>query len=178
MSYQIVSAGDLGSMGLQGLMSSMAGYTTIGADETPGLSPAVAQAVLAQRLAQNTVLVRNETPNKSSDTVLGFPATPITTLQMLGVQADVQEVFAPRRLLIPSDIAGLFDVYDVKVGNKSQFASSSNPVPGRAFVENGTGIGLRGDTAQISQKITIMAQNISGATATFRACVFGPGVDM
>jgi hypothetical protein len=96
------------------------------------------------------------------------PAASITTRPQVPFRLD--------RLVVPSDLAGLFTIDDVKVGKNSQFAAEG-AVPARIFQENGVGVCLKGDTAQISMNVTIRVTNISGAASMFRAAVIGPAVE-
>lgn len=185
MTFKIISAGELayaGDSDMAAMLAAMqpnaySGYTSIvGADNVGGLPPAVVQAAMAQNLARGSLLVREETAKAPRQSALGFGVTNVLTgaTQVISVQA--QEVFKLERLSIPSDIAGLFDIIDLKVGTKPQFAGV-NSMPARAFVETAVGANLKGDTAQISQNVSITVQNISGAAANFRAVIFGPAVD-
>ena len=68
-------------------------------------------------------------------------------------------------------------IEDVIVGKNSQLASNTVGLPARMFDERGVGVRLAGDTAQISQDITLKITNVSGAPARFRAGIIGPAVE-
>ena len=140
---------------------------------------AAIQAAIAQKLAGNSALVQMGRPTKAREYPLGFDSGVV--LIPPGGSAPVinrpQVVFKTERLVVPSDIGGSFVIDDLVVGKNSQFASNSVGVPARVFDENGVGVRLAGDTAQISQDIIIKVTNISGADARFRAAVIGPAIE-
>lgn len=132
---------------------------------------------IAERRAQAGALIHDRTPSKSREYPLGFvSAAPIAAGGSARITTRPQVPFRLDRLTVPSDIAGLFTIDDVKVGKNSQFAAEG-AVPARIFQENAVGVCLKGDTAQISMDVTISVTNISGASATFRAAVIGPAVE-
>lgn len=92
------------------------------------------------------------------------------------IQAQPQIVFRGERLIVPSDIAGSFIITQLIVGKNPQFVNP-NAIHCRTFAENGVGVRLHMDTAQISQIITITVTNISGAAATFYATLIGTAVE-
>lgn len=128
---------------------------------------------LAERNA--SALVARE-PQKSREFPLGFPETDIPAGATREVIVQPQIPFRGERLVIPSDIAGLFSIDDIRVGKNSQFVASS-PIPARTFSEVGVGVGLHLDTAQVSQQIVLRVRNISGQDATFRAALIGRAVE-
>jgi hypothetical protein len=80
--------------------------------------------------------------------------------------------FRVERLVVPSNVGVDFDVIDVLVGNQSQFVAAGN-VPGLTFSEQGFQVELKGDTAYISQTVTIRVQNNTAVDKTFTACIIG-----
>ena len=128
---------------------------------------------LAERNA--SALLRRE-PTKSREYPLGFPETSILAGDTANVVTFPQIPFRGERLVIPSDIAGLFAIDDIKVGKNSQLVASG-PLPARAFSEVSVGVGLHLDTAQVSQQITLVVRNISGQTAVFRGMLIGRAVE-
>lgn len=116
-------------------------------------------------------------PTKARRVPLGFTSTAVVpaagTAQVI---SRPQVPMRVERLVVPSDIAGLFAVTDLKVGNKSQFPASG-AIPARGFQENAVGVELQGDTAYPAIDIVIEVLNISAATpATFRAMLVGETV--
>lgn len=141
----------------------------------PAQRAAMMQA-LANRRAQQGLMLQSREPQHAREVPLGFEATADTAAAAaFTVQNQPQIPFRVERLFVPSDIAGLFTLSDVRVGVISQFGGVGN-VPARAFQENSVGCRLKGDTAQISQTISIQGTNISGAAARFRAMIVGAAV--
>jgi len=197
MAYQIVTAGDLAIMGqdpgssdLAALLAATSGdeldlldrggvmgtdnfMSILGADGGAGAMSPLVQA----KLAQASLLTRTQGPTKAREYPLGF----LSDAQIgAGAQARIisrpQVVFRGERLIIPSDIAGQFQVNDIIVGKTSQKVSTT-PVPGRVFDERGVGVRMQMDTAQISQDVVLDITNIGGAAATFRAAIIGAAVE-
>lgn len=132
---------------------------------------------LAARRAMGGALVQQRGAVKSREAVLGFDSgANVAAAANSRVQAQPQVVFRVDRLVVPSDIAGSFTIDDLIVGKNSQFAAAA-AVPARIFQENGVGVTLRGDTAQVSQVVTISATNQSGGALRFRAAVIGPSIE-
>jgi hypothetical protein len=130
-------------------------------------------AAIAQRQA---VLVRNNGPQRARQFPLGFPSTAIAAAATATITAQTQVIFRPRRLVIPSDIAGSLLVNDFKIGKNSMFPSA-DPIPARVFSENSVGVDLQLDTAQVSQLISLNISNTSGASVTFVAACIGDAVE-
>jgi len=144
--------------------------------------PSVQQAInaaIAQKIASTSVLTTMGAPTKARQFPLGFDSGPvlIPALGTASVINNPQVVFKTERLVVPSDIGGSFVIDDVIVGKNSQFASNAVGIPARTFDERGVGVGLAGDTAQISQNVIIKVTNTSGAPARFRATIIGPAVE-
>lgn len=142
-----------------------------------GVTPAMIQAAIANKLAQGSLLTRTDTPTRAREYPIGFvSAIPVPAGGTATVISRPQIVFRGERLLIPSDIAGQFVVNQLIVGKNPQQVSS-DPIPGRVFDERGVGVRMSMDTAQISQDIAILVTNIGGAPATFRAAIIGAAVE-
>lgn len=107
---------------------------------------------------------------------LGFPTTVIASNASQTITAQTQVVFRPRRIVIPSDIAGSLLVNDFKVGKNSMFPSQ-DPIPARVFTETAVGVDLHLDTAAVSQLISLSIENTSGASVTFNAAVIGDALE-
>jgi hypothetical protein len=178
---------------LMRLLAASAGYTSImgrggdeldaldrlaimGADGDPQNNPLMAQ-VIAQKLAQGSLLTRDAHPSKARDYVLGINSTAAIGAGLPGTAVSFpQIVFRPERFVVPSDIAGQFLISQIIIGKNPQQVSA-DPIPARVFDERGVGVRLSMDTAQISQQITINVVNIGGAPAIFRAAMIGPSVE-
>lgn len=146
-----------------------------------GMQKLRAQAALsnaiAERRAMAGALLRERQPTKAREYPLGFvSAAAVGAGASARITTRPQVPFRIDRLVVPSDLAGLFTIDDVKVGKNSQFAAEG-AVPARIFQENGVGVCLKGDTAQISMDVTLSVTNISGAAAFFRAAIIGPAVE-
>lgn len=100
------------------------------------------------------------TPAGSPGSVTRRPQTPIKV----------------QRLVVPSAIAALFVITDIKVGKDSQLVGS-DPIPAEVFSPNAVAVELGGDTANVGHDVTIAFANISGAAAQFRAVIIGPAVE-
>lgn len=116
---------------------------------------------------------RGFSPTKPRRIPMGFEST--AAILAGGTARIISRPQVPmrvERLIVPSDIAGLFTITDLKVGNKSQFPASGS-IPARIFQENAVGVDLQGDTAYPAIDIVIEVQNVSGAAAVFRAGLVG-----
>lgn len=88
------------------------------------------------------------------------------------LQNNPQRLFKPSRLVIPSDVAGLFSVLNLFVGVKPQLVATGG-MPARLFSEQSFDSGFEGDTAQISQAISVQVQNNSLGTSPIQAAMRG-----
>jgi len=137
---------------------------------------ALTQAI-AERRAQAGALLTERHPTRAREYPLGFvSAAAVPAGGFARITTRPQVPFRLDRLVVPSDLAGLFTIDDVKVGKNSQFAAEGS-VPARIFQENAVGVCLKGDTAQVSMDVTLSVTNISGAAAFFRAAIIGPAVE-
>lgn len=156
-------------------------YDIVGYDDIVGADVLVGEelsnpAVRAAVEARQARLVREKGPGRVRQFPLGFPTTTIAGGASETITAQTQVIFRPRRLLIPSDIAGSLLVNDLKVGKNSMFPSA-DPIPARVFSENAVGVDLQLDTAQVSQLISLSIENTSGADVDFNACVIGDALE-
>lgn len=133
-------------------------------------------AVRAQ-LAHNKALLQTRGPSKARYFPMGVPATTIAAGAAATIPVQPQVPFRPQRFVVPSDIAGSFTIGDIRIGKNSQFVTA-DAVPARAFQEDATsGIEFGFDTAQVSQVISVVANNISLAQQVFRAVFLGAAVE-
>lgn len=162
--YDIVGAEDIIGGDMNGYFGG--GQLVVGGDES-----------LQQQVAgRNAVLVQQRGPTRARQFPLGFPTTALAAGASAVITTSPQVTFRPRRLVIPSDIAGSILVNDLKVGKNSMFPSA-NPIPGRMFTEVGVGVDLQLDTAQISQIISLNVTNTSGGAVTFNAGIIGDAIE-
>lgn len=164
----------------------IAGYYDIGADPVaaaaahPAVQQAVAQAIskasqqiTMQRPArQPSSHLKEKMPTTDRVLWLGFKFAGIVAAANQSVSSQPQDTFSPRKVVIPGSVAPNFEIADLKIGAISQF-SSSDPIPAEAFIPNAQLTDVHFDTAQISQSVTFSVNNISNATATFRASMNG-----
>ncbi len=75
-----------------------------------------------------------------------------------------QRLFKPSRLIIPSDVAGLFSINGIFIGVKPQLVATG-PMPARLFSEQSFDSGFEGDTAQVSQTVSVGVVNNSLGTS-------------
>lgn len=143
----------------------------------PRPQPSPLGKALADRRAMAGALLDTRGATKAREYPLGFASTtPVIAGGSQRITTRPQVPFRVDRLVVPSDIAGLFVIDDVKVGKNSQFAAEG-AVPARVFQENGVGVTLKGDTAQVSMDVTLSVSNVSGAPSVFRAAIIGPAVE-
>lgn len=129
------------------------------------------------QLAHNKALLQTRGPTKARYFPLGVPATTIAAGAAATIPVQPQVPFRPQRFVVPSDIAGSFTIGDIRVGKNSQFVTA-DAVPARAFQEDASsGIEFGFDTAQVSQVISVVANNISLAQQVFRAVFLGAAVE-
>lgn len=126
--------------------------------------------------AGKTVLKQSK-PKDARLLAIGFDSVSTIAATSLGVvTSQPQVVFRPDRLVVPSAIAPDFLINDIKVGKNSQLISST-PVPAEIFTEDGTGVTLKMDTAQVSQIISLTLYNLDAAPHRFYATMLGPTVE-
>ena len=125
---------------------------------------------LAMRGGAAAVVTRG--PSKARIYTQGFGPTVIAGGATVNIIVQPQVTFKGKRLVIPSDFAGVILINDLKIGNVSQLPSS-NPLPGRMFTEFAVDVGQDFDTAQISQQVSLSVTNTGGAPVTFTAGLKG-----
>ncbi len=116
--------------------------------------------------------VQSYTPGTPRKSLLGVNSTgTVAAGASVVITVRPQMLFRPNRLLVPDAIAPSFTIDDIKIGNRSQFASSG-AIPAAAFGES-VDDDLLMDTIQTSQDIVITVTNVSGGAVQFRAALFG-----
>lgn len=135
------------------------------------------QAAAAQR-AKHGFTVQEQAPRKARRQVLPMASTgTVAAGASVTITSRPQSIaFKPERVVIPSTIAALFTVDDIKVGNKSQFVQSGS-LPGEAFLPTLFDGQMEMDTVQTSQDFVMQITNISGAAVQFRAAVYGKSAE-
>lgn len=131
------------------------------------------QLAMALRQANQGVLVKQMSPSKNRQQVLGFDSgSTVAAGAAYTATAQPQVVFRPERLVLSSTSATNFLVLDLRVGKNSQFVSAG-AIPGELFAHTAVGVRLKCDTAQVSNIITLQVQNVSGGALRFNAGLIG-----
>jgi hypothetical protein len=158
----------------------------LGAMIATGAAPAAALAAAGGGAAAAThalamrhaAMMKPRTMTRSREYTCGFASAPVAiaaaTTSVLKAQPQVP--FKPRRLIIPSDVAGALTINNIIVG-KNPGLVSADPVSARAFTELGVGVDLNLDTAQISQTISLSLTNQSGASVSVTPTLIGTAME-
>jgi len=164
----------------------LAGYDFVGDEELLGddmdgdyLVGAAGRAMTAAldaRRVQEGAIIRDVSPTKSREYILGFDSTAVPGSTSANITKRPQVIFRPERVVIPSAVGVDFQVVDIKVGKNSQF-SASGEVPAVVFAETSFGVRLKMDTAQVSMDVTISVRNTNAAQRNFTAAIIGPAVE-
>jgi hypothetical protein len=107
---------------------------------------------------------------------MGLSRAGIQGGETVDIIARPQEVFKPRRLIIPSSIASNFMIEDVKVGRTSQFVSSGRQ-PAVAFTELATADNFNLKTCKPGMDIVLKVTNISQDEIDFDSTIIGDVVE-
>lgn len=102
-------------------------------------------------------------------------ANGLTTVAPAGagiLAGSPQRLFKPTRLIIPSDVAGLFGVTGIFIGVKPQLVAIGT-IPARAFSEQSFDSGFEGDTAQVNQAVQVNVINNSLGASPISATMRG-----
>lgn len=142
------------------------------------VSAKAAKNVQKRRLSQ-AIAVRNNrvmTVQKQRVTTRGMSPFGFRQTILAGASTVVQMTppvpFLPLRLLISSNIAGGFSIYDIKIGQVS-YLVGGQPVPAMVFEEKSENQGWGIPTVQVGQQILMTVQNDSGADAIFQGAWLG-----
>jgi hypothetical protein len=142
-----------------------------------GLAPAVRdhvvrQAAMARSFQPRTIDVRSRAARAPRRLVLNFRQLNVQPGGAIDLPARPQLPFRPERLFVQSDIAGNFELVDIIVGNRSQFAQAT-PMSARIAAETSFGFDMHMDTAMVAMDVTLRIANITGAPSDFRATIVG-----
>lgn len=123
------------------------------------------------------VQVRREDPQRVRKLSMGLRSTvDVLPGDVQDLPTRPQMIFRIERMIVPSDIAGSFDIIDLKVGNKSQFVASG-PISARTFSQETQGAEIHCDTAELGKEIMLTVRNTSGAAMRFQATFMGTAID-
>jgi hypothetical protein len=133
-------------------------------------------AALAQRRVQEGAILKDVSPTKAREYILGFDSTAVPGSTSANITKRPQVIFRPERVIVPASVGVDFQVVDIKVGKNSQF-SASGEVPAVVFAETAFGVRLKMDTCQVSMDVTISIRNTNAAQRNFTAAIIGPAVE-
>lgn len=88
------------------------------------------------------------------------------------VVVQPQRTIRVERLVVPRSIVDDFTVDAVNVGQEPQFVAEG-AIPADVFAPDAVGVGLKGDTANVGNTITVRFTNVSAGAAIFRATILG-----
>lgn len=88
------------------------------------------------------------------------------------ITTNPQKLFKPERLVVPSNLASLFTIDDIKVGTRSQFAANGS-LPASTFSEQAVAVPLDIETVQAAIDLVTDVTNISGGAVRFRGSWIG-----
>lgn len=148
-----------------------------GGTASGGLSKEALQQIIATKFAAGSALIQQKGPTKARRWHIGFDSeTDVLPGATRKIVNDPQIIFKGQRLVVPSDFAGSFLIQDIVVGKTSQLAATG-AVPARMYQETAFGTEFDLDTAQISQKITLIVENTSLAPTRFTAGMLGIAIE-
>ena len=172
MSYDIIT----GAMQLDPDLAALLSAESSGIEIVGGTAPA-SPSQIQNIQGRNAVLVQKDQDWVLREYPLGFDSeVAIAAGATATITTQPQIPFRVERLVVPSDLAGSFVVEELTVGKNPQLAANVG-VPARIYDERAVGMRLRGDTAQISQNVSLRVTNISGAPVRFRAAIIGAALD-
>ena len=138
----------------------------------PNVKGKAIRDAMVRNFAPRTIDVQSRTARAPRRLALNFRqlAVPINTTVDLPTRPQLP--FRPERLFVQSDIAGNFEIVDIIIGNRSQFAQAT-PMSARIAAETSFGFDLHMDTAMVAMDVVLRIANITGAPSDFRATIAG-----
>lgn len=132
-----------------------------------------AQAAVKAIAQRNAGAVIDRGASKRRKMPIGFTPTTIVANGSGVIPGNPQNLYRTERIIVPSDIAFDLGITDLKVGNQSQFAQSSE-VPAVIFSEVAVSTGVEFDTAEVGNQISIAVRNKDAVNAVdFTAAAVG-----
>lgn len=142
-----------------------------GAEKKRKARSAVAKLAAVQLARTKQVVTRQNHVLMSQ--IMPMPIVPVAIGATEEVSSTPQFTIRIERLVIPSWVARYFDVTQFNVGQVPQYVNTGS-VNGAVFSEVAIGVRLKGDTANLGNKVTLSTQNIDTAAAhDFRGTIFG-----
>jgi hypothetical protein len=167
------------------LIAGLAGYGDLIAGADPAeqlmaiaglMAPNVKSQVMRQAMERNfaprTIDVQSRSARAPRRLALNFRELAVPINQTRDLATRPQIPFRPERLFVQSDIAGNFEIVDIIIGNRSQFAQAT-PMSARIAAETSFGFDLHMDTAMVAMDVVLRIANITGAPSDFRATIAG-----
>ena len=120
----------------------------------PDVKNQVIRQAMERSFAPRTIDVQSRAARAPRRLALNFRqlAVPINTTVDLPTRPQLP--FRPERLFVQSDIAGNFEIVDIIIGNRSQFAQAT-PMSARIAAETSFGFDLHMDTAMVAMDLWI-----------------------
>jgi hypothetical protein len=167
------------------LISGLSGYGDLIAGADPAeqlmaiaglMAPNVKNQVIRQAMERSfqprTIDVQSRAARAPRRLALNFRELAVPINQTRDLPTRPQIPFRPERLFVQSDIAGNFEIVDIIIGNRSQFAQAT-PMSARIAAETSFGFDLHMDTAMVAMDVVLRIANITGAPSDFRATIAG-----
>lgn len=139
---------------------------------TDNVGPAVLKQAMERSFAPRTIDVQSRAARAPRRLALNFRSLGVPIGTTVDLATRPQLPFRPERLFVQSDIAGNFEIVDIIIGNRSQFAQAT-PMSARIAAETSFGFDLHMDTAMVAMDVVLRIANITGAPSDFRATIAG-----
>lgn len=139
---------------------------------TDNAPAAVLKDAMQRSFAPRTIDVQSRAARAPRRLALNFRSLGVPINTTVDLATRPQLPFRPERLFVQSDIAGNFEIVDIIIGNRSQFAQAT-PMSARIAAETSFGFDLHMDTAMVAMDVVLRIANITGAPSDFRATIAG-----
>lgn len=179
---QLIAGLIAGGVDVNDLVSGDDDFMSAGADPAEallaiaGLTANAGPAAMAQAMERSfsprTIDVQSRAARAPRRLALNFRSLGVPINTTVDLATRPQLPFRPERLFVQSDIAGNFEIVDVIIGNRSQFAQAT-PMSARIAAETSFGFDLHMDTAMVAMDVVLRIANITGAPSDFRATIAG-----
>jgi len=138
----------------------------------PDVKSNVIRDAMVRNLAPRTIDIQSRAARAPRRLALNFRQLAVPINKTTDLPTRPQLPFRPERLFVQSDIAGNFEIVDIIIGNRSQFAQAT-PMSARIAAETSFGFDLHMDTAMVAMDVVLRIANITGAPSDFRATIAG-----
>lgn len=139
----------------------------------PNVPAQVVRQAMERNFAPRTIDVQSRAARAPRRLSLNFKRLAVSPSEgTVDLATRPQLPFRPERLFVQSDIAGNFEIIDIIIGNRSQFAQAT-PMSARIAAETSFGFDLHMDTAMVAMDVVLRIANITGAPSDFRATIVG-----